>query len=71
ILNRTTSNCTNCCHNCSILSMFTNQNSIEEGTNIETIVSMITALPASEWTKEKAKQLSNHLQLPLHGDYYL
>lgn len=38
--------------------MFKNQNSLEEGTNIEVSVSMVTALPASEWTKEKAKQLS-------------
>lgn len=50
----------------SVQDMFKDQNSLEEGTNIEANVSMVTALPASEWTKEKAKQLSERFTNSSH-----
>ncbi|MEK4581698.1 ParM/StbA family protein [Bacillus sp. FSL R12-0074] len=50
----------------SVQDMFKDQNFLEEGTNIEANVSMVTALPASEWTKEKAKQLSERFTNSSH-----
>ncbi|PDZ10828.1 hypothetical protein CON70_14730 [Bacillus pseudomycoides] len=46
--------------------MFKSENSLEEGANIEANISMVTALPASEWTKEKAKQLSERFTNSSH-----
>ncbi|MCI0767536.1 ParM/StbA family protein [Bacillus sp. TL12] len=46
--------------------MFKNEGSLEEGANIETNISMVTALPASEWNKEKAKELSERFTNSSH-----
>ncbi|MBY0596950.1 ParM/StbA family protein [Bacillus bingmayongensis] len=46
--------------------MFKKENSLEEGKNVEVNVLMVTALPASEWTKEKAKQLSERFTNSSH-----
>ncbi|MBC6971854.1 ParM/StbA family protein [Bacillus sp. Xin] len=46
--------------------MFKNEGSLEEGANIEANISMVTALPASEWNKEKAKELSERFTNSSH-----